>query len=87
MIVNATDLHGFIMECVEKVSGLITHCAVVENIYLTKQSALKGLLESKVSNLYLAPLKRMVKLSEYFDQVTEGWSMQFRGRLDIDIYS
>jgi hypothetical protein len=87
MIVNATDLHGFIVEGVEKVSGLITRYAVVENMYLTKQSALKGLLESKISNLYLAALKCMVKMSEYFDQATAGWSMQFRRHLDIDIDS
>lgn len=84
MVVNATDLHGFMIEGVEKVSGLITRYAIVEIMYLTRQSAVKTLLESKISNLYLAALKYMVKMSKYFDQTTAGWSMQFSGHPDVD---
>jgi hypothetical protein len=84
IVVNATDLYGVMMENVEKVSGLITRYAIVENMYLTKPSALKKLLESEISKLYLAVLQCMVKMSRYFGQTTAGRSRQFGRQPDID---
>jgi hypothetical protein len=63
---------------------VITRYAIIENMYLTKQSALKKLLESEISKLYLAVLQCMVKMSRYFGQTTGGRSRQFVRQLEID---
>jgi hypothetical protein len=71
-MVNDVQTHDAVTESLEHISGLITHYAMIEALYLrTPSSAVDQLVESLV-RLYTAILEYLLKAKRYFSRNTGG---------------
>lgn len=72
--VALSDQHVFAskVEGLETCSHLITRYAVFEAMYLTRTSAIRTELETKLIGLYTEILRYLAKTKQYFGTATRG---------------
>ncbi len=67
MAVSDTQVFGATVEGLETISHLITRYAIFEDLYMRRDTAARGELESTLTGLYAEVLIFLAKAKKYFE--------------------